>query len=447
MAVRFDAANDRYLGGAISGNTATVLCWAYISNDRNNYSNIWIIYSDTETTTVAGLGSDVDGTSMLLFDSAFTTLVGPNMVANTWYCFAAVMSGTAWSLYYGTDPQSLTLVSATRVALSSPPTFTISNGTEWFDGRVANWKIYTAALTAQEIQNELAQYQPVRTANLLEYRPFVNAETIDYSGNARSLTAGAGTATTEAGPPIRWDGHLLGRHSYKALASAVSVNAGSAAIGWTARTVAAINESPNVGFAAAGVAGQNPTVSISKSTNVGTAGIGISNNPGDVTAKVSPNVGVATWAVAGQNPSTSTGGAVSPAAGNAAVGWATTGATIKVSPNVGAAAVSWTARAPTVANGTLPTPTAATLGIAANNAQAKILVSAGLASVGLAAYPVLSGNLQLACANLSATIALERLFAAVAVADRHSALVVPDRHNASVGADEAYATVGVCGRS
>lgn len=76
-------------------------------------------------------------------------------------------------------------------------------GAEWWRGRVANFKVWNAALTQAEIENELAQYVPHRTANLLRWHPFLIAETTDYSGADRTLTGGTG-ATTEDGPPIPW---------------------------------------------------------------------------------------------------------------------------------------------------------------------------------------------------------------------------------------------------
>lgn len=273
MAVRFDAANERYLAGGISGAVATITCWARIAVDTNAFANIWVLYNGSEVTTEAGLGTDSGGTQMLLFDSAFTTMTGPNMTVGTWYCFAAVMNSTAWDLYYGTSPNGLTLVSNTMVALSSPASMTISHNPELINGNVANFKVWTAALTQAEVEAELAQYQPIRTANLLRYHPLVNAELVDYSGNGNTLTAGAGTPTTEAGPPIRWDGRLREQ----------------------LRVPAAGSASPAAGLASLSVSGQNATV-----TRTGNA-----------------NVTAATLAVAGQNASPS----VEASAGVASMGF------------------------------------------------------------------------------------------------------------------------------
>lgn len=206
MAARSDAATDRYVGAGLSGSVATILCALYISVDRNASSTIWSMAGASAEQAV--LQTRVDGTTIGLWDAAFgAEIVGSNLTAATWYYTAAVMNGTAWSLRVGTDPFSLTEFTGTRTALSSPTSLRIFNertDTEFWNGRCANFKRYTAALSLEEIQAGLAHFQPHRTANLLDWFPFVNAETTDYSGNANTLTAGSTATTTEDGPPIRW---------------------------------------------------------------------------------------------------------------------------------------------------------------------------------------------------------------------------------------------------
>jgi hypothetical protein len=78
------------------------------------------------------------------------------------------------------------------------------SGTEQFNGRVANLKIYSAALTANEIKAEMRQYLPVRTADLNAWTPLLtHTDLSDYSGQGNGWTA-AGTLATEDGPPIPW---------------------------------------------------------------------------------------------------------------------------------------------------------------------------------------------------------------------------------------------------
>ena len=193
-------------------------------------------------------------------------------------CTAAVMNGTSWTLYTGTDPGALTASSATRTALSTPTSLRIGNertDTEFWNGRVANFKRYTAALSQTEIQYELLQYQPTRTANLLDYFHFVNAETVDYSGNANTLTAGSTATATEAGPPIRWDGRLV-RQTRQPTAGTASPSAGLASISLASQN-ATTSVLPSAQAATLSVAGQNSSSAVRASAGVATVGFTVPN--------------------------------------------------------------------------------------------------------------------------------------------------------------------------
>lgn len=270
MAVRFDAATDRYVGAGLSGSVATVICWLYISVDRNASSTAWSMAGASAEQAV--LQTRVDGVTIGLWDAAFgAEIVGPAMSVDTWYAVAAVMNGTAWSLYTGTDPGSLTLASATRTALSSPTSLRIGNertDTEFWNGRVANFKRYTAALSESEIRTELLQYQPIRTANIVDYFHFVNAGTVDYSGNGNTLTAGSTATATEAGPPIRWDGRLV-RQTHVPTAGTASPAAQVASFTFAAQdpTVTRTGNA-NAESVSFGVAGQNANASVFASAQV-----------------------------------------------------------------------------------------------------------------------------------------------------------------------------------
>src|SRR5690606_31777960 len=74
-------------------------------------------------------------------------------------------------------------------------------GGEWLNGRMAAVKIWTAALSANEIQAERDYTSPLRTANLRAWYPFEVAETTDHSGNGETLSGGS-SPSTEPGPGI-----------------------------------------------------------------------------------------------------------------------------------------------------------------------------------------------------------------------------------------------------
>ena len=72
---------------------------------------------------------------------------------------------------------------------------------DYFNGRVAQVKIWSAMLTKTELEAEWKRDGIARTANLWAYHSFRNGpQTNDESGNGHTLTAG-GTLVAEAGPP------------------------------------------------------------------------------------------------------------------------------------------------------------------------------------------------------------------------------------------------------
>ncbi|MDR7559462.1 MAG: hypothetical protein QN141_13350, partial [Armatimonadota bacterium] len=84
---------------------------------------------------------------------------------------------------------------------------------EWFNGRMACVKAWTAALTVAELEAERWYAMPVRRADLWYCNPMegpASAFTQDYSGNGNTLTA-SGTLTLEDGPPVAWAPRKLWR--------------------------------------------------------------------------------------------------------------------------------------------------------------------------------------------------------------------------------------------
>lgn len=204
MAVRFSAAGEGYIGqtGLPADDTYTVTFWGYVSADLNNYSTFISLDSDSSYTEIA---TSTDGVSLRVYnwdsgiDPAFQLTVG------TWYAMAYVQDGTNGTLYWGTDPASLSTHSS-AITPHSITHFRIGHfkpntSTEWLNGRMAAVKVWDAALTAPEIEAELQSYDPIVTANLLRVHKLQVPEPTDYSGNGNTLTGGLG-ASTEDDPPI-----------------------------------------------------------------------------------------------------------------------------------------------------------------------------------------------------------------------------------------------------
>jgi hypothetical protein len=207
MAVRFDAATDRYEAttGLPTGTVYTVVCWFYMSVDRDAYSLLWELqYSGrVNYQSVYLTGSKVielwnDGVVKMSYQAS---AVGWQRIA------LAVGTGGNATLYYGTATGPLATVSTTALTTpAAPDKLLIGNDPfdQWFNGREAPYKMWSATFGPEEIGREFESYQPAQTAGLLRYHPFVNAELVDYSGNGNNLTAGSTATTTEDGPPIPW---------------------------------------------------------------------------------------------------------------------------------------------------------------------------------------------------------------------------------------------------
>jgi hypothetical protein len=217
VSVRFDATGEHYTSTsgvltAASG-TCTVTCWGRIAVDRNEFSTFVAFDANGATGDYIPLQTGNNGTTLGLYTSSgdgTDITAGQAMTVGTWYPMAFTINAGAATLYSGLTPQTLNTASQTGWTASGLTAFHIGGyprfTAEFLNGNVANVKHWSAVLTAAEIVNELQQYAPVRTADLVRWHPLINTTyaTIDYSGNGRTLTGGTGTAT-EDGPPILWE--------------------------------------------------------------------------------------------------------------------------------------------------------------------------------------------------------------------------------------------------
>lgn len=206
MAVRISAAGQELTRAlALGAQSALTMCgWLKVSVDRNTYSSGFFL--DNGQTDNWGIQTGVDGTTLnAVMDGNSTASVA--MTVGTWYFVCLSTSGTSGLLYYraaGSPTLSSTII--TGVTSTNVATLRLGEspwGGEWLNGCMAAVKVWTAQLSAAEALQESQQYVPNRLASLVSWHPLVKAETADYSGNARTLSGGTGTAT-EDGPPISW---------------------------------------------------------------------------------------------------------------------------------------------------------------------------------------------------------------------------------------------------
>jgi hypothetical protein len=203
VAVRFSASGQTYSATTgLPSSAFTFTGWAYLTTDRNAASGIFSLAS----TWNSNLVTDSDGTTLRLTDTFSGSVGSFALSTGTWYKLAITQSSTTGVFYHASAANALTSDSGSLQSISSPSTWRIgcSNSTSnWWNGRLAAVKVWTVALTASEIAQELNCYIPLRTTNLARWHPFLSAETTDYSGQGRTLSGGSGTAT-EDGPPIQW---------------------------------------------------------------------------------------------------------------------------------------------------------------------------------------------------------------------------------------------------
>lgn len=209
-AVRFDASGDfltRSETGPDPASTGlTVTLWAYLSVDRDVESTILRYGGAAGGTTSASIAlSSSDGTTLAVFTPAGTITTGASLTVGIWcriaYTLTTAGSGTIYVHPAGGSLASNTASGTTTqrdvISIGGRP----DDGAAWFNGRMAHTRVWSAVLNQTEIQAEWASTTPVRTSGLWASWPLTNASTLtDQSGNARTLTAGSTSVTTEAGP-------------------------------------------------------------------------------------------------------------------------------------------------------------------------------------------------------------------------------------------------------
>lgn len=208
MSARISATGQDFTRALALGSLTamTAAFWWKVSVDRNTYSSAFFV--DNGQTDNWGVQTGVDGTTaQVILDGTSTASVA--MTVGTWYFGCLALSGTTGTFYYkAAGPGALSTTAVTGVTATNAATLRLGEspwGAEWLNGCLAAFKLWSVQLTADEIQQESQQYVPNRFSSLVSWHPLVKTELIDYSGNARTLSGGTGTAT-EDGPPIPWRG-------------------------------------------------------------------------------------------------------------------------------------------------------------------------------------------------------------------------------------------------
>lgn len=203
MAVRFSASTQAYTTVTSLSSTFTITLWANQISDINKIC-IWSAQQISGFDGVSLVSTSNTGLT-LTFKGSDSTIGAFTTVRNAWYQLAVTFDAGS-AVFYHADATSALTSDAGSIGTATGAGFKISQSGEtsdWFNGRIAAFKVWSAVLTADEVARELVYYTPQRTAGIARFHPFLTAQTTDYSGLGRTLSGGSGTST-EPGPPIAW---------------------------------------------------------------------------------------------------------------------------------------------------------------------------------------------------------------------------------------------------
>lgn len=198
---------------AFSINAFTLMAWVKRDADRGTFTVV-MGFDDGTVSNYAILGTD--GTGDLLFIEHLTgggvtdvDVSGPTLNNTTWFFVCFVRDGTGTNsgkFYYSSSPATLSLAQVTIAATFTASRMTIGdNGTQgdFFAGKIANVKLWNAALSSGEVDAERWHIEPQRTSGLEGWwlPPGSSEFRRDYSGNGHTLT-GTGGIIGILDPPV-----------------------------------------------------------------------------------------------------------------------------------------------------------------------------------------------------------------------------------------------------
>lgn len=211
MAVRFDADGEHYFSTlSVPTPPFTITWWetidvgrgaddGHISVVANDWNEGWSVFAGD----AVGFGNN----QFYVFEwPGGKTINGPaGLTLGSYYRYALVVNGASSALYWAQGFGALSSNTGDLSSTASVTTLVIGRAafSRWHNGRITAVKLWGAALTQAEIDNEHRFYTAGRRANLVHEHPFLAPELTDYSGNGAALSGGTGAAVGD-GPPIPW---------------------------------------------------------------------------------------------------------------------------------------------------------------------------------------------------------------------------------------------------
>ena len=209
QSVRFDAEGEGYTRAStgLASVDHTVAMWVYLVSHTGNYMPIYSFdsggYSQVQT--------NGGGMTLTWYTGGGAMGSAVDLTVGAWH-YVATVATTAASVetFYQAVAGAGSLSSVTGAIAEGgiDSGWTLKLGKNGFgdayrwNGRIAQVKIWSAALSQAELEAEMTADSVVRTADLWAYYSFRDGpQTTDESGNGRTLTT-LGTPTAEDGPPV-----------------------------------------------------------------------------------------------------------------------------------------------------------------------------------------------------------------------------------------------------
>ncbi|MDX3100458.1 LamG-like jellyroll fold domain-containing protein [Nonomuraea angiospora] len=298
MGVRFDADGESYTRstGLTSVTVFSFAGWFKLAADRA--ATTVLLQIDDGTGANYLRINAWNGTALTYQTSGgWFGLIGHTLALNTW-TFVALSAtanpGQVRSVARAADSATWAggQTGQSNVTINAN-TLRVGDGqaaSEWFNGSVADVKVWDQALTLDELQQESFTYMPQRTQGLRGWYPFVRLEGIDLSGLSQTL-AGGTNAALDDGPPIPWQ---TGRHraAIRTLNGSGAVTSGLPALGGSASGLVQVSGSaaaalPGLATSSSGQARVDATAA-GALPFLSAAAAGTVDSPGDLAATLPP---------------------------------------------------------------------------------------------------------------------------------------------------------------
>jgi len=203
MSIRFDAAADRltYTGSIpVPTSGLTITAWVKIVNDQNTNATWFRVYTSAFSTVITS-ATDADGTGGNNYFTGGGTVANVQQLGVGSWCAVAVSHDT------GTTGKAYVRIGVTTTATSGTVSSATPDGiclggrdstdpNEWFDGEMAQVRIWSTELNQTQIEAEWASPTPVVTSGLYANWPLANATDLTDTAASRVLTTPNGTGQT-----------------------------------------------------------------------------------------------------------------------------------------------------------------------------------------------------------------------------------------------------------